>query len=59
MKDKRFAQGVSREDLVRGAAELGVEFDTHVTFVVEAMAANADLLGLSGTGNQVNSRHQR
>jgi len=55
MKDKRFAQGVSREDLVRGAAELGVEFDTHVTFVVEAMAANADLLGLSGRGQAVKS----
>jgi putative nucleotidyltransferase with HDIG domain len=48
MKDKRFAQGVSREDMVRGAAELGVEFDAHVTFVIEAMAANADALGLVG-----------
>lgn len=50
MKDKRFAQAVSREDLTRGAAELGVEFDTHVTFVVEAMAANAESLGLAGVG---------
>ena len=49
MKDKRFAQGVSREDMVRGAAELGIDFDTHVTFVIEAMAANAEALGLAGT----------
>lgn len=49
MKDKRFAQGVSREDMVQGAAELGIDFDTHVTFVVEAMAVNAKALGLAGT----------
>ena len=49
MKDKRFAQGVSREDMVRGAEELGIDFDTHVTFVIEAMVANAEALGLAGT----------
>lgn len=49
MKDKRFAQGVSRQDMVQGAMELGVEFDTHVTFVIEALAANAEALGLGGS----------
>ncbi len=48
MKDKRFAEGVRREDLVRGAEELGVPFDDHVAFVIQAMAANADVLGLAG-----------
>jgi predicted hydrolase (HD superfamily) len=57
MKDKRFAQGVSREDMVRGAEELGVEFDRHVTFVVEAMAANAEALGLAGTGSDTTPSH--
>lgn len=48
MKDKRFAEGVHRSDLIRGAEELGVEFDEHVEFVIQAMAANADALGLAG-----------
>lgn len=48
MKDKRFAEGVHREDLIRGAEELGVDFDEHVEFVVRAMAANAAALGLAG-----------
>ena len=46
MKDKAFARGVSREDVVQGAAELGVELDAHVAFVIAAMQANADALGL-------------
>jgi predicted hydrolase (HD superfamily) len=48
MKDKAFARGVDREAMVNGAAELGVEFDDHVAFVVAAMAENASVLGLSG-----------
>jgi len=48
MKDKRFAEGVHRSDLTRGAEELGVEFDEHVEFVIQAMAVNADALGLAG-----------
>ncbi len=48
MKDKRFAEGVHREDLIQGAEELGVDFDEHVEFVVRAMAANATALGLAG-----------
>lgn len=48
MKDKAFARGVSREDVVRGAAELEVELDTHIQFVIDAMRANADAIGLAG-----------
>lgn len=48
MKDKAFARAVSREDMTQGAAELGVDFDEHVAFVVDAMAANAAALGLAG-----------
>lgn len=49
MKDKAFARGVSREDVLQGAQELGVELDEHITFVVAAMQRNASVLGLAGT----------
>jgi putative nucleotidyltransferase with HDIG domain len=49
MKDKGFARGVSREDVTQGAAELGVELDEHIQFVIEAMRPVADSLGLRGT----------
>lgn len=49
MKDKAFARGVSREDVVNGAADLGVELDRHIAFVIDAMRARASLLGLAGT----------
>ena len=49
MKDKAFARGVSREDVVNGAAELGVELDEHIAFVVAAMQRSAPALGLAGT----------
>lgn len=48
MKDKHFARGVSREDVVNGAAELGVELDEHIQFVIDAMRPVADSLGLKG-----------
>ncbi len=48
MKDKAFARSVSREDIVNGAAELGVDLDQHIEFCVEAMKANAAELGLAG-----------
>jgi putative nucleotidyltransferase with HDIG domain len=48
MKDKGFARGVSREDITTGAAELGVELDGHIAFVIAAMKANAAALGLAG-----------
>src|SRR6266536_1701588 len=48
MKSKGFAAGVNREDLVKGAAELGVDLDEHIAFVIVAMASVADTLGLAG-----------
>ena len=46
MKDKAFARGVHREDIVQGAAELGVELDSHIGFCIEAMKKQASELGL-------------
>ncbi len=46
MKDKAFARGVSRDDVVQGAQELGVELDEHIQFVIDAMKAKATELGL-------------
>jgi predicted hydrolase (HD superfamily) len=46
MKDKAFARGVNREDIVQGAAELGVELDAHIAFCIEAMKGRASELGL-------------
>ena len=46
MKDKGFARGVSRKDVVEGAAELGVELDAHIAFCLRAMQGNAEALGL-------------
>ena len=48
MKDKGFARGVNRDDVVSGAAELGVELDAHIAVVIEAMRAAAGALGLAG-----------
>lgn len=48
MKDKAFARGVSREDIMLGADELGVPLDEHIAFVIGAMQRVADDLGLSG-----------
>jgi predicted hydrolase (HD superfamily) len=49
MKDKAFARGVHREDIVSGAAELGTELSEHIAFCLEAMKKNAEQLGLAGT----------
>jgi putative nucleotidyltransferase with HDIG domain len=49
MKDKAFARSVSREDIVEGARELGVELDEHIEFCVKAMQDRARELGLEGT----------
>ncbi len=46
MKDKAFARAVSRDDITKGAEELGVDLDTHIAFCIEAMKQNKDLLGL-------------
>ena len=48
MKDKAFARSVNRQDIVNGAAELGVPLEEHVDFCVKAMQAQAAELGLAG-----------
>jgi predicted hydrolase (HD superfamily) len=48
LKDKAFARSVSREDITKGAAELGVELEEHIAFCIQAMRAVADDLGLRG-----------
>ncbi len=47
MKDKRFAAKVNRDEMLQGAEELGVVFDEHVLFVVNAMSGIAEDLGLN------------
>jgi putative nucleotidyltransferase with HDIG domain len=49
MKDKAFARGVNREDVLLGAQELGVDLDAHIQFVIDAMRASADAIGLAGS----------
>ena len=49
MKDKAFARGVSRDDVINGAADLGVDLDEHIAFVIAAMQAVAPSLGLAGS----------
>lgn len=48
LKDKAFARSVNREDIHRGAAELGIELDEHIAFCIRALEANAQPLGLAG-----------
>jgi predicted hydrolase (HD superfamily) len=48
MKDKAFARSVSREDIINGAARLGIDLDEHITFCIEAMRGIAGQLGLEG-----------
>ena len=49
MKDKAFARKVNRDDIVNGAAALGVELDEHIAFCIEALKPIADKLGLDGS----------
>ena len=49
MKDKAFARGVNRDDVINGASELGVDLDEHISFVIAAMQARAADLGLAGS----------
>ena len=50
MKDKAFARGVSRDDVIQGAEALGVDLDEHIAFVIGAMQRSAGALGLEGSG---------
>ena len=49
MKDKAFARAVNREDIVRGAEELGMPVDDVICEVINALKADAQRLGLAGT----------
>jgi putative nucleotidyltransferase with HDIG domain len=49
MKDKAFARKVNRDDIVNGAAGLGVDLEEHITFCIEALKPVADQLGLDGS----------
>jgi predicted hydrolase (HD superfamily) len=49
MKDKAFARAVSREDITKGAQELGVPLDEHIATCISAMRQQADALGLRGS----------
>jgi putative nucleotidyltransferase with HDIG domain len=48
LKDKAFARAVNRDDVVNGAAEMGLDLDEHIAFCIEAMKARAESLGLAG-----------
>jgi putative nucleotidyltransferase with HDIG domain len=48
MKQESFAAAVKREDIVRGAEDLGVNLDEHIQFVIGALETIADELGLAG-----------
>ena len=49
MKDKAFARSVSRDDIVNGARDLGVDLDGHIAFCIEALQGIAAQLGLAST----------
>ncbi|MFN9921812.1 MAG: HDIG domain-containing metalloprotein [Acidobacteriota bacterium] len=49
MKDKGFARAVNREDITRGAAEMGVDLEEHIQFCIEAMKGRAEELGVTGS----------
>ena len=49
MKDKLFAKGVSREDMRKGAEELGVALEEHIAFSIRALREHAEVLGLRGS----------
>ena len=48
MKDKAFARSVNRNDIINGAADLGVDLEEHITFCIQAMKGIAGELGLDG-----------
>ena len=53
MKDKAFARSVNRQDIIEGAADLGVDLDEHIGVCIRAMQARAAELGLEGTAPAV------
>jgi len=53
MKDKAFARKVNRDDIVNGAAALGVDLDEHISFCIAALRGIAAELGLDGSAAKV------
>ncbi len=51
LKDKAFARGVNRDDVRKGAEELGIPLEEHITFCIDAMRSAADVLGLDGSAS--------
>ena len=51
MKDKAFARAVNRDDIVNGAAELGIALDEHIGFCLRALQVNAEALGIAGAAS--------
>jgi putative nucleotidyltransferase with HDIG domain len=49
MKDKAFARSVNRNDIVQGAADLGIDLEEHIAFCIEAMKTISERLGLDGS----------
>jgi putative nucleotidyltransferase with HDIG domain len=52
MKDKAFARSVSRDDIVNGARDLGVDLDEHIAFCIDALKGIAGKLGLEGRSSE-------
>jgi len=52
LKDKAFARAVSRDDILSGAAALGIDLDAHIAFCIDAMRQKAHALGLEGSRPQ-------
>jgi putative nucleotidyltransferase with HDIG domain len=52
LKDKAFARGVHRDDVRKGAEELGIPLEEHIAFCIAATRGIADVLGLDGTANR-------
>lgn len=55
IKNKSFASGVDRDELMRGPVELGVDMDEHIAFIIQAMSNIADTLGLTGVSETSSS----
>jgi predicted hydrolase (HD superfamily) len=55
MKDKAFARKVNRDDIVNGAADLGVDLDEHIAYCIEALKPIAKELGLDGSAAKASS----
>ena len=53
MKQKSFAAAVSREDIVRGAEDLGVDLNEHIQVVIDAMSERAEELGLDSDSRRI------